>query len=75
MGGWGWKVGLLTKLFTLEELDTTVKEIKNNTALGSDGMFIEFFKEFWPRIRMNIMEMLDDLHQWKLDLSTDNFDP
>lgn len=39
---------LLTRPFTLEELDTTIKEMRNNTAPGPDGFSVEFFKAFWP---------------------------
>lgn len=58
----------LTRPFTLEELDTAIKEMKNNTAPGPDGFSIEFFKCFWSLIRDDIKEMLDYLHEDKLDL-------
>lgn len=37
---------LLTKPFSLEELDAAMKEMKNNTAPGPDGFSVEFFKAF-----------------------------
>jgi hypothetical protein len=52
----------LPKAFSLEELDVAVKEIKNNIAPGLDGFSIEFFKFFWPQIREDIKEMLDELY-------------
>jgi hypothetical protein len=33
----------LTRPFTLEELDITIKEMRNNTAPGPDGFYVEFF--------------------------------
>lgn len=33
----------LTRPFTLEELDVTIKEMKNNIAPGPDGFSVEFF--------------------------------
>ena len=39
---------LLIRPFTLEEIDITIKEMKNNTAPGPDGFSVEFFKSFWP---------------------------
>jgi hypothetical protein len=33
----------LTRPFTLEELDATIRDMKNNTAPGPDGFSIEFF--------------------------------
>jgi hypothetical protein len=58
----------LTRPFTLEELDATIKEIKNNTAPGPDGFSVEFFKAFWPWIKGDIKEMLDCLHTGHLEL-------
>ena len=58
----------LTEPFTLEELDAAVKEMRNGTAPGPDGFSIEFFKEFWPHIRADVKEMLDELHAGNLDL-------
>ena len=64
----------LTKPFTLEELDAAVKDMKNSTAPGPDGFSIEFFKEFWPKVREDINEMLDDLHAGVLDLWRLNYE-
>ena len=52
----------LTRPFSLEEIDVTIKEMKNNTAPGPDGFTVEFFKAFWPLIRGDIKQMLDNLH-------------
>ena len=45
-----------------------MKGIRNSTAPGPDGFSIEFFKSFWPVIRGDIKEMLDELHSGSLDL-------
>ena len=37
---------MLTRPFTLEDVDLTIKQMKNNTALGPDGFSVEFFKAF-----------------------------
>ena len=58
----------LTRPFTLEEVDAALKEIKNGTAPGPDGLSIEFFKQFWPQLRHIVLEMLNDLHNDTLDL-------
>jgi hypothetical protein len=44
----------LTRPFSLEELDLTMKDMKNNTAPGPDGFSVEFFKSFWPLIRDDV---------------------
>jgi hypothetical protein len=36
----------LTRPFTLEELDVTIKQMKNNTTPGPDGFSVEFYKAF-----------------------------
>ena len=59
---------MLTRPFTLEEVDLTIKQMKNNTAPGPDGFSIEFFKAFWPSIREDIKEMLDNLYDGHLEL-------
>jgi len=63
----------LIKPFTWEELDLAMKETKNNTAPGLDGLSVEFLKKFWPLIRPLIKEMLDDLHQGSFDLRRLNY--
>lgn len=40
----------LTRPFTLEEVNATIKEMRNNTAPGPDGFTVEFFKAFWTLI-------------------------
>jgi phosphopantetheinyl transferase (holo-ACP synthase) len=40
----------LTRIFTLEEIDKTMKEMKNNIAPGPNGFTMEFFKAFWPQM-------------------------
>jgi len=34
----------MTHQLSLEEIDAALKEIRNNTAPGPDGLSIEFFK-------------------------------
>ena len=58
----------LTQEFTLEEVDAALKQIKNGTAPGPDGLSIEFFKHFWSQLRLLIHAMLCDLHNGSLDL-------
>ena len=36
----------LARLFTIEEVDVALKQIKNGTAPSPDGLSIEFFKQF-----------------------------
>lgn len=63
---------MLTRPFIVEELDAAVKDMRNGTAPSLDGLSIKFFKEFWPQLRDDVKEMLDELHVgtlevWKLN--------
>ena len=42
--------------------------MKNNTAPGPDGFTVEFYKAFWPSIREDVKEMLDNLYEGHLEL-------
>jgi len=58
----------LTRPFTLEELDITIKQMKNNTAPSPDGFSVEFYKALWPFVRDDIKGMLDRLFEGQLEL-------
>ncbi|WVZ54242.1 hypothetical protein U9M48_005067 [Paspalum notatum var. saurae] len=56
---------MLTKEFSMVELEEAIKEMKTNTALGPDGWFVE--------LRRDILEMLNKLHEGNLDLARLNY--
>jgi hypothetical protein len=58
----------LTRPFSLEELDITIKQMKNNTAPGPDGFSVEFYKAFWLLVREDVKEMMDNLFKGQLEL-------
>ena len=58
----------LTRPFSLDELDLVIKDMKSNTAPGPNGYSVEFFKAFWPLIREDVKEMLDNLRNGQLEL-------
>jgi hypothetical protein len=45
-----------------------MKEMKNNTAPGPDGFTVEFFKAFWPQMRVLIKELWNNLYEGQLEL-------
>lgn len=58
-----WRLGhedniWLTRLFTMTELEEAMREMKTNTALGPDGFFTSFYKNFRGQVRGVILEML-----------------
>lgn len=59
--------------FTIEEIEITLKEMKNNTAPGPDGLSVEFYKAFWPEIKGLVLEMFNKLHAGQLNLSRLNY--
>lgn len=63
----------LTKPFTIEEAEQVVKEMKENTAPGPDGLSVSFYKNFWGIIKGEIGKMIEDFNSNKLDLARLNY--
>lgn len=42
---------MLIAPFTMEEIEAALKDMKNNTAPGPDGLSVEFYKAFWGQIK------------------------
>lgn len=57
----------LVKPFTFQEIDEVIKRMKSNTSPGPDGFSVGFYKNMWPKFRVLVKEMLDELHQGSLD--------
>ena len=51
---------LLDKDFTEQELHSALKEMKLGTSLGSDGMTVSFYIEFWPVIKDLVFNSLQE---------------
>ena len=64
---------LLTRPFTMTELEEAVREMKTNTAPGPDGFLTSFFKNFWGQVRDIILEMLQLLHREQLNIARLNY--
>ena len=41
---------------TLEELESTLKLMKENKTPGNDGLTVEFYRKFWPDIKQILMD-------------------
>ena len=50
---------MVEKEITLEELSNIVKKSKNNKSPGPDGYSNEFYKVFWPTIKILLMKLLN----------------
>lgn len=63
----------LTRLFTMTELEEAMREMKTSTALGPDGFFTSFYKNFRGQVRGVILEMLQLLHRGQFDIARLNY--
>lgn len=63
----------LIKEFSMTELEQAVREMKTDTAQGPDGFSTLFLKEFWEQCKVDILEMLNDLHKENLNLARLNY--
>ena len=50
---------MVEKEITLDELSNIVKKSKNNKSPGPDGYSNEFYKVFWPTIKILLMKLLN----------------
>jgi hypothetical protein len=50
----------LLRTFSEQELESLVMEIKSDTAPGSDGFPVSFFKKFWPLVKHGVLHILND---------------
>jgi exonuclease III len=61
------------RTFSEEELDSLVQETKSDMAPGPDGFPVQFFKKFWPLIRMGVLHIVNDFLLGRIDISRFNF--
>jgi mannosylglycoprotein endo-beta-mannosidase len=62
----------LIKPFTEEEIKNALFQIETNKAAGPDGIQIEFYQKCWDTIKRDIVEMFEDFHSGKMDISRIN---
>jgi hypothetical protein len=63
----------LIRTFTLTELEGALKDMDVNSAPGPDGLPVNFYIVFWQNIKYLILEMFNEFHRGKLDLSRINY--
>lgn len=59
--------------FTLEEVETTLKEMKSNTTPGLDGLSVEFYNAFWDQLKRYFRETFNKLYRNELNLNRLNY--
>jgi hypothetical protein len=47
--------------------------MENNKAAGPDSIPVEFYKKCWDIIKGDIIEMFNDFHEGRLDVSRINY--
>jgi hypothetical protein len=50
----------LLHLFTLEEMDSAIKEIPTGKSLGPNGFTTYFFHYCWPLVREEVWQIMED---------------
>jgi len=63
----------LCRPFSEEEIKYVIFQMEHNKAAGPDAIPIEFFQTYWEIIKVDIMEMFEDFHKGKLDVSRFNY--
>ncbi|XP_078148869.1 uncharacterized protein LOC144544288 [Carex rostrata] len=58
--------------FTMEEVETAVKQLANNKASGPDGILNKFIKLYWGELKYEILEIMANFYENRLDLKQFN---
>jgi hypothetical protein len=58
----------LTTLYTKEEVNKVVFQMKHNKSLGLDGFPAKFYQNFWDVIKSGLLKLFSFLHSRQLEL-------
>jgi hypothetical protein len=59
----------LEKIFTLEEIKKAIFEADENKSPGPDGISFHFYQQYWDLIKDDILLMVNEFYNHRLDLS------
>lgn len=62
----------LVQNFTEREVHSAIKQLGTHRASGPDGVPNEFLKWYWPEIKKDILQLVQDFYDEKLDLAALN---
>lgn len=65
---------VLCQPFTESEIKTALFQMKRNKAPGPDKIPIEFYQKCWNIVKNDILQLFDDFHKSKVDISRLNYD-
>ena len=63
----------LTEPFSLAEIKSVVFGMAQNKSAGPDGFPIEFCQLFWDTIKIDLLALVNDFQQGKLEISRLNY--
>uniref|UniRef100_A0A453KWR1 Reverse transcriptase domain-containing protein n=1 Tax=Aegilops tauschii subsp. strangulata TaxID=200361 RepID=A0A453KWR1_AEGTS len=63
----------LVKPFSMEELQAVVFGMEKNKSPGPDGIPVDFYQHFWETVKWDLMKLLNDFHEGKLDITRLNY--
>ena len=66
-------IGKLTEPFTEKEVKEVVFKMAHNKSPGPDGFNVEFYQHFWELIKTDLMNLFEDFHNGKLNISRLNY--
>jgi hypothetical protein len=64
---------MLGAKFTLEEIRTTMFQMKRNKAPCPNGLLIEFYQHFWPLVCNDLYGPFQYLYNEEVDISRFNY--
>jgi hypothetical protein len=59
--------------FTAEELDKVLESMKPDSAPGSDGLPVTFFKRFWRTLKGTVLQILNNFALGRVDVARLNY--
>lgn len=65
---------MLERPFTLEKVKAAVFELGGDKAPGLDGFPIQFFKQFWDTIKLDIFKLCQDFYDGSANLERINWE-
>jgi hypothetical protein len=68
-----WQKEDLIRLFTLQEVEFAIKDMKTETTPRPYGFLVIFYKKLWGILKWWIMQIMEDFHIGELNLSRINY--
>lgn len=63
----------LCKPFSEAEIWNALSQMEKNKAAGPNSIPIEFYQACWKTVKSDIIQLFDDFHQGKVDISRINY--